>query len=182
MARQVAYGQNVLLYGSPNKIGTPDTQAIAWSIDAWCLGADGIVPWNTIGSEKSWTEPDQTCLFYPHKDGPVPSRRLFAFTQGQQLIEYLSIYRALTEASRDAVAAALRSAVALDGALKKTSEDDAGTMNYGKVTPASLAAVRDGLGRWLGEKKPAHRAEWVERRRLKRTDDRPDSVFFAQPR
>ena len=108
----------------------PNIQCSAWCLDAWCLGADGVVPWNTIGTARSWTEPDQTCLFYPTEKGPLPSLRLKAFCHGQQLVEYLVIFTQLAGHDRRSVAEALRRELGLDGLLKKTSEDDAGTMSY----------------------------------------------------
>ena len=126
LARQARYGQRVFLYGSPNKIGTPNLQCSAWCLDAWCLGADGVVPWNTIGTARSWTEPEQTCLFYPTEQGPLASLRLKAFCHGQQLVEYLTIFTRLAGHDRRWVAEALRRELGLDGLLKKTSEGDAG--------------------------------------------------------
>ena len=108
LARQARFGQRILLYGSPNKIGTPNLQSSAWCLDAWCLGADGVVPWNTIGTANSWTEPDQTCLFYPTQKGPLPSLRLKAFCHGQQLVEYLAIFSQLSGHDRRSVADAVR--------------------------------------------------------------------------
>ena len=121
LARQARYGQKVFLYGSPNKIGTPNLQCSAWCLDAWCLGADGVVPWNTIGTARSWAEPEQTCLFYPSEQGPLPSLRLKAFCHGQQLVEYLTIFTQLAGHDRRSVAAALRRELGLDGLLTRTS-------------------------------------------------------------
>ncbi len=147
LARQARFGQRILTYGSPNKIGTPNLQASAWCLDAWCLGADGVVPWNTIGTANSWTEPDQTCLFYPTAKGPLPSLRLKAFCHGQQLVEYLTIFTRLTGHDRRAVAEAVRREVGLAGRLRKASDDDAGSMSYDGVSAEGLERLRYRLAR-----------------------------------
>lgn len=179
LARQARYGQALFLYGSPNKIGSPNLQGPAWCLDAWCLGADGVVPWNTIGKARSWTEPDQTCLFYPTEKGPLPSLRLKAFCHGQQLVEYAVIFTRLAGHERRAVAEALRRELGLDGAIQKTSEDDAGTMSYDRLSPERLEAVRRRLGAWIAAQKPADRLSWSEPRSFGPIDARPDEAFFV---
>jgi hypothetical protein len=181
LARQARFGQRVLLYGSPNKIGTPNLQCSAWCLDAWCLGADGVVPWNTIGTARSWTEPDQTCLFYPSEHGPLPSLRLKAFCHGQQLVEYITIFTQLAGHDRRSVAEALQRELGLDGLLKKTSEDDAGTMSYDRLSPESMERLRCRLGAWISAQKPADRAAWTTSRTFGPVDGRPDKSFFAIP-
>ena len=179
LARQARFGQKVLLYGSPNKIGTPNLQSSAWCLDAWCLGADGVVPWNTIGTARSWTEPDQTCLFYPTEKGPLPSLRLKAFCHGQQLVEYLVIFTQLAGHDRRSVAEAVRRKMGLDGRLTKTSEDDAGSMSYDRFSPESLELLRFRLGSWIAAQKPADRRAWTEPRPFGPVDARLDESFFV---
>jgi len=169
LARQARYGQKVLLYGSPNKIGSPNVRSSAWCLDAWCLGADGVVPWNTIGTSRSWTEPDQTCLFYPAEQGPLPSLRLKAFCHGQQLVEYLVIFAQLAGHDRRSVAEALRRELKLNGQLTKTSEEDSGTMSYEGLTPDGLERLRWRIGSWISARKPADRESWITPRSFGRS-------------
>jgi hypothetical protein len=179
LARQARFGQRVLLYGSPNQIGTPNLQASAWCVDAWCLGADGVVPWNTIGTARSWTEPDRTCLFYPGEKGPMPSLRLKAFCHGQQLVEYLTIFTQLAGHDRRSVAEAVRREMELGGRLTKTSEADAGTVSYDRLSPESLEHLRVRLGSWIAAQRPADRKAWVAPRPFGPVDTRPDTSFFV---
>jgi hypothetical protein len=179
LARQARYGHKFLVYGSPNKIGTPNRQCSAWCLDAWCLGADGVVPWNTIGNARSWTAPDQTCLFYPTEQGPLPSLRLKAYCHGQQLIEYVTIFTQLAGHDRRGVAEALRRELGLEGLLTKTSADDAGTMRYDRLSPHRLELLRFRLGAWIAAKKPADRKSWAVPRPFGPVDPRPDQDFFV---
>ncbi len=162
-SRQAAFGHRVYMYGSANAIGTPDVQAVAWALDAWTLGADGIVPWQTIGTQDSWTKPDQLSLFYPAKDRVVPSVRLAAMCAAQQTVEYITLLQQIAKLSRADLAAALRAELQLDaGALKKTSEDDAGTLSYAAVTPEKVASLRRRIATWLDAQQPAPKAQLID--------------------
>ena len=69
-------------------------QPVGWCLDAWTLGSDGVLPWQTVGSADSWKRADPLALFYPGRDpgaAPVPSLRLKAFLRGQQDVEYLTL-------------------------------------------------------------------------------------------
>jgi hypothetical protein len=147
LRRQQRQNHRVLMYGSAAEIGTPVLHATAWCLDAWCLGADGVVPWQTIGTDDSWTRPDTLCLFYPTSDAtaPVPSLRLKAFTAGQQLVEYATLLQYAGGYRREDVARLVRQSLGLDGALRKKSEDDAGTIEYAAVPPQALSAFRHRL-------------------------------------
>ncbi len=89
--------QLVMIYGSANPLGTNNVQTLAWAWDSWLRGGDGILPWQTIGTNKSWETPDECSLFYPAKSGatgtsssaPVPSIRLKAYCYAQQDVERL---------------------------------------------------------------------------------------------
>src|SRR4029077_11602185 len=43
--RKRVLGEIVLEYGSTNSIDGSNVQPVAWCLDAWSLGADGIIPW-----------------------------------------------------------------------------------------------------------------------------------------
>lgn len=81
-------------YGEANSPEAPDIAAEAWCVRAWLAGADGVVPWQTVGSEEALTKPDPTALLVPGRafgiDGPVAGLRLKALRRGQQDAEYLA--------------------------------------------------------------------------------------------
>jgi hypothetical protein len=92
--RKHRFGQETVLYGSNNPVGTSNAMAVAWSWDSWGLGADGVLPWQTIGNANSWNVADELALFYPSnvtsQTKPVPSIRLKAYCYGQQDVELLN--------------------------------------------------------------------------------------------
>ena len=140
-------------------------QPVAWCLDAWCLGADGVLPWQTIGTKESWDKPDALSLFYPARkpqDPAVsPSLRLKSYREGQQLVEYLTAYTLETGQSRQAVAEAVRQFLGLEVDLKKKNSEDAGTAEYKPAVAQKLMELRERLGVFLDSKHPAAQKQLV---------------------
>jgi len=164
MGRARTLGTFVSMYGSANPIGTSNATTAAWCVESWALGADGVVPWQTIGTPEAWTKPDDLAVLYQTPEGPVPSLRLKAFRAGQQLVEYLTIYCAVSGEERDAVGAAVLAEPGLRATMRKSSEDDAGSSVFGPEAHASLATLRHRIGSWLDAKAPAPRDRWHDPR------------------
>ncbi len=164
IARAQHFHNLVYMYGSANAIGTPNVSNAAWCVEAWALGADGVVPWQTVGTTTSWQKPDDLSLFYPTPNGPVPSQRLKTFRAGQQLVEYLTIFTALSGQSRQSVAVAVLNEPGLRASTVKKNDDDAGKSAFGKETHISLTTLRMRLGQWLDAKAPLARDRWHDPR------------------
>ncbi|MBL9179917.1 MAG: DUF4091 domain-containing protein [Verrucomicrobiaceae bacterium] len=162
--RAEACGNLYYMYGSANAIGTPNIANAAWCVESWSLGADGVVPWNTIGKEAAWQTPDELSVMYPAANGPVPSLRLKTFRAGQQLVEYLTQYRAVSGASRESVMAAVRAISGLGATLVKKNEEDAGKSQFGTATQSAFEALRMRLGAFLDAKAPAPKNRWHDPR------------------
>jgi len=162
--RALDCGNLVYMYGGANAIGTPNVANAAWCVEAWSLGADGVVPWNTIGRAESWTTPDELSLFYPTPNGPVPSLRLKTFRAGQQLVEYLAQYAAVSGQSRGSLMAAVRGIPGLAATLVKKSEEDAGKSQFGAATQPAFEELRMRLGFYLDGKAPEARERWHDPR------------------
>lgn len=164
IGRAGKFGNLVYMYGSANRIGTPNIMPAAWCVETWALGADGVVPWQTIGRADAWSKPDDLSIFYPTPNGPVPSLRLKSFRAGQQLAEYLTMFTVLSGESREAVGAAVLAEPGLRAALEKKSETDAGSSLFGAEAYRSLNALRLRLGTWLDARSPKPRERWHDPR------------------
>ncbi len=153
-------GQLVLEYGGSSAIDAPNVQGAAWCVDAWSLGLDGVIPWQTIGRAESWTTADELALFYPPRPGvdagPVPSIRLKSYRRGQQDVEYLALLAAVEGEPRWAIGSRVREALHLAGERQKTGpgEDDAGSIRYGRLQPRDLWSLRHRVGSALSEAHP----------------------------
>lgn len=158
IARAERLGNLVYMYGTPEPPGSRRSASTAWCVETWALGADGVVPWQTVGTQASWQEPDALALFYPTSAGPVPSIRLKAFCSGQQLVEYLTIYTALTGQHRRSVGAAVLAHLGRQDPAVPSG--DPATASDPNAVAAALRDLRFALGTWLNARAPGDRDSW----------------------
>ncbi len=142
--RKFRDGGMVVLYGSNNPIGTNNVMPVAWCWDAWCLGADGVLPWQTIGQVASWDQADELALFYPNpKDpntAPSPSIRLKAYCYGQQDAELLRLLVQHLGVDRYALGQQLQKELNWHPTDRAggTGNEPAGWSDYSRQTPEQL--------------------------------------------
>ncbi len=151
VARKKKFGTMAYMYGGANPIQSPYATVAAWSVDAWAQGADGVVPWQTIGTPQSWETPDELSVFYPTKEGPLPSVRLKSFRAGQQLVEYLNRYAQVAQIDPYALRQWIRTQPQWSGQLQKKDEEDAGNQVYSPQSGRDLEQLRYRLGSLLEE-------------------------------
>ncbi len=170
--RQRRSGMVVFEYGSSNPIEAANVQPAGWCVSAWCLGADGVVPWQTIGDDGSWAKADELSLFYPGSQvgspDPIPSVRLKAYRRGQQDVEYLTLLAQALKAPRCAVGEAVQRDLHLVGTAKKGPDvggiEDAGIVTFDRLSPASLWELRTRVGAILSKAKPEPKRRLVDLR------------------
>lgn len=154
--RRAGFGETVVEYGTSNRPDQSNIQPAAWCVDAWALGIDGVLPWQTIGNDQSWKQGDELSLFYPPRGdqpGPVPSVRLKAYRRGQQDVEYLSLATERLGLPRWEVGQQVRQALGLDGTSARGAREstgnrgneDAGRIAYGELRPQELDALRKAI-------------------------------------
>jgi hypothetical protein len=161
--QQILHGDTYFAeYGTANKIEASNIQPLLWCLSAWAKGAMGVLPWQTIGNEKSWVNATQTALFYPHPDGPKPSVRLKAFTRGQQDVEYLQLLGDVLKVLRFEIARWLKEQINLKENYYKANPTDAGTVDFSDVTSIDLWKLRYRIGEFLSKKPPPYRRALVE--------------------
>jgi hypothetical protein len=165
--RKEAQRQIVVEYGSTNPVEESNVQPVGWSLDAWSLGVDGVLPWQTVGRGDSWTEADELALFYPGRRGkvPAPSVRLKAFRRGQQDVEYLTLLSLTTGEPRWAVGRRVRETLGLAGergASGFSGGEDAGVVRYGRLRPQDAWSLRVRLGQALSDLHPAPKSKLVD--------------------
>lgn len=163
------FGEIVAEYGGTGPIEESNVQPAAWCLDAWAFGADGVLPWQTVGTAESWEKADELSLFYPPRagkdEGPVPSARLKSYRRGQQDVEYLTLWSQLRGEPRRAVGRLVREALRLEAERRGTGfagGEDAGRLQYGKLRPEDLWALRLRIGRALSDAHPGPRRRLVE--------------------
>ena len=168
--RKEAEGQVVVEYGGANVIEDSNLQGVAWCLDAWSLGVDGVLPWQTIGRSESWTTADDLSLFYPSRSGgePSPSIRLKAYRRGQQDVEYLTLLGQLEGEPRLLVGQRVRDELKLAGERKTAGGDDAGRIGYARLRPRDEWALRVRVGEAISARHPAPKRRLVDLRTPRR--------------
>ncbi len=184
--RKRRFGEIVVTYGGTNPIPASNLQPVGWSLDAWAMGADGVLPWQTIGTSRSWQQGDELALFYPLPEldrgtgrpartgttgtreadlGVVPSIRLKAYRRGQQDVEYLTLWMRQCGLPRETVGRQVREALHLTGSRQATETggaEDAGRIEYSGLRPQDLWALRMRLGEALSRAHPAPQSRLVD--------------------
>jgi len=92
-------GIEVRTYGATNPDNESNTKTLAWILNVWANGADGVLPWQPLGENKALEMNDHgisggNALLVPGKRfnlNVVGDMRLKALRDGQQMIEYLCI-------------------------------------------------------------------------------------------
>jgi len=138
-------GEEVWIYGGV-PIGGSGEAGRAWTIQCFLDGGDGVVPWLALGTVKAWDQMEDTALLLPPKPGmerrPYATLRLKGLRRGEQDVELLRLLLAKMKASREEVKGGLAQALGLLGSFKKTSERDAGQIDYGHLDPDRFEALR----------------------------------------
>jgi hypothetical protein len=141
-------GEEVWIYGGV-PIGGSGESARAWTIQCYLDGADGLLPWLALGSPKAWKEPEDTAILLPPQKGmekrPYATLRLKGLRRGQQDVELIRLAALKLKASRDEVRAGIARSLGLIGSFVKTSEVDAGQIDYGKLDPDKFEVLRRSL-------------------------------------
>ena len=168
--RKQAQGQVVVEYGTANAIEGSNMQGVGWCLDAWSLGIDGVLPWQTIGRAESWTKADPLALFYPSRRGgePSPSIRLKAYRRGQQDVEYLTLLGQATGEPRWALGLRVREELKLVGERTTSGGEDAGRVDYDRLRPVDEWALRQRLGEALSALHPEPKRRLVDFRTPRR--------------
>ncbi len=169
--RKERFGQIVVDYGSTNALEESNVQPVGWCLDSWCLGSNGVVPWQTVGNDGSWKQADPLALFYPGRpagyDGPIPSIRLKAYRRGQQDVEYLTLLTQLLGDPAWAVGEAVRQELGLEAQRRGTGYrdgEDAGIVEYARLLPEGVWAVRIRVGQAISDRHPTPRRKVTDLR------------------
>ena len=103
--------------------------------------------------------------------GVIPSIRLKAYRRGQQDVEYLTLWALLRHEPRWAVGRQVRAALNLAGTRQGTGitgAEDAGRIDYARLRPQDLWALRVRVGEVLSQAHPAPARQLVDFRTPRR--------------
>jgi len=142
-------GERIWTYGSSNNVDDTNRTILAWVLEAYCNGASGVVPWQTVNRDgTAMTKADQLGLFIFAKDpagkpAVYHSMRLDAYRRAEQDIEYLELLRKKLRFTPGQMRAFVGQYVDLTGKVVKQYEADAGTARFGKLSPEAFRQLRE---------------------------------------
>lgn len=141
-------GEEVWIYGGV-PISRGGEAGRAWTIQCYLDGAQGLLPWLALGTPKAWDKEEDTALLLPPKAGmekrAYATLRLKGLRRGEQDVELLHLLLQKMKATREDVRGGIAQALGLLGDFKKTSEVDAGRIDYGQLDPDKFEALRRAL-------------------------------------
>ncbi len=146
--RQRKDGLKVWIYGTSNAVDESNRQILAWALDSWQYGAEGIVPWQTVDKTgKALKQADQLGLFiYDHDEAGKTvirhSVRLKAYRDAEQLIALLKLVKDRYQLSTGQMQEFLQHYVPLTGSVRKVNDDDAGTSQYQPAQTLAIDKIR----------------------------------------
>ena len=154
-------GLTNMTYGSANQDTQSNTQTVTAMLYAWSHGADGFMPWQTLGDDASLDKNDNgpgTALLVPGTRFGHPvigDMRLKAMRDGQQAIEYLALLTARHHLKREQVDALLVKALSISTSTGVgTGPDDAGAARFSAIKDWQLSALRRRLAELITSKQP----------------------------
>jgi hypothetical protein len=144
-------GLKLMTYGSANPDNESNTRSVVWLLNAWLNGANGALPWQTLGDEKALDVNDAAAgggnaLIVPgDRFGleAVGDMRLKALRDGQQLVEYLKLLAERRGLQREQVRAMVQAALQLQaGTRPGAGADNADALQFGTLQAWQLSELR----------------------------------------
>jgi hypothetical protein len=142
-------GLGIRAYGSVNPATESNTQTISALLRVWAHGANGFLPWQTLGDDASLDAVDNvagTSLMVPgtrFERPVVGDMRLNALRDGEQIIEYLVILMERYRLQREQVAALLGRVLPLSTADATGGvPDDADAGRFSTLQDWQIAGLR----------------------------------------
>jgi hypothetical protein len=152
-------GLKPMVYGSVNRDTESNTRTVAWMLNAWLNGANGVLPWQTLGNDAALDDGDDAigggaALLVPGGRFGVPvvaDMRLKALRDGQQLIEYLTIVADSEGLTREQVKRMVESSLEVRATATSDAVDDADGTQGVDLAHADIQRLRRALaGRITG--------------------------------
>ncbi|MEA1996809.1 MAG: hypothetical protein U9N45_04195, partial [Gemmatimonadota bacterium] len=148
-SRMEKYGEEIRNYGRFNNLEDTNLTTTAWPLKVYLNHGSGLLPWQTIGSDRSFESFQNTAVLYPGVrfgiQGPLASLRLKAARLGTENVVLLDMLARRRFWTREQAALAVAEHVSLGGGTETEFFDDAGGISFGSLKPAELSSLRKRL-------------------------------------
>lgn len=134
-------------YGSCNSPERSDWETVAWCVQAFAHGCEGVVPWQSLAGEGALQKPDTNGLIVnagPHGHA-VASLRVHALRQGAQIAELLRLLQLQRGWSRAHIRLLVERELGLAGTFSQAFSDEAAAITFSGVDGERLLRFEQGL-------------------------------------
>jgi len=144
-------GLKLMTYGSANPDNESNTRSVVWILNAWTNGANGVLPWQTLGGDGALDSNDAgagggNALLVPGERfgrEVVADLRLKALREGEQVAEYLTLLAQRHNLQREQVKALVHRAMQFEaGTRAGTGADNADALQFSTLQAWQLTELR----------------------------------------
>jgi hypothetical protein len=134
-------------YGSCNKPERSDWESVAWCVNAFAHGCEGVVPWQSLAGADALRKPDPNGLIVDAgKHGhAVASLRVHALREGAQVCELLRLLQIRRGWSRDHVRLLVVRELGLAAEFAQQFNDEAAALSFAGADASGFLRFRRGL-------------------------------------
>jgi hypothetical protein len=143
-------------YGSCNKPERSDWESVAWCVQAFAHGCEGVVPWQSLAGGGALRKPDPNGLIVDAGEHghAVASLRVHALREGAQICELLRLLQIQRGWSRDHIRLLVGRELGLASEFSQRFSDEAAALSYANVDAAAFLRFRRGLLALLDAEQP----------------------------
>ncbi|MFQ5808540.1 MAG: GDSL-type esterase/lipase family protein, partial [Armatimonadota bacterium] len=144
-------GLKLMTYGSANRDTESNTGSVVWILNAWTNGANGVLPWQTLGNDKALDKNDgamgggNAMLVPGERFGleVVGDMRLKALREAQQIVEYLTILAERRNLQREQIKAMVHRAIDFGaGTRAGAGADNADALQFSTLKAWQISELR----------------------------------------
>ena len=175
-------GMLVYMYGSCNPVERNSYESAAWCLKAYSVGADGVLPWQSVGKDAALDKPDPNGLLVAGNRfamTAVPSLRVMALRHGAQQCELLKqLLDCNPEWNRWHALALIQQKVPLAAMLNLKNVDEASAATFQEMTSQNFADLKEGLLQMLSGSRFGGRATRAMPANLPASGPQPKVVTY----
>jgi hypothetical protein len=162
-------GMLVYIYGSCNPVERNSLESAAWCLKAFSVGADGVLPWQSVGRDAAFERPDPNGLLVAGNRfavTAVASMRVMALRHGAQQCELLrQVLDRNAGWSRWHALALVQQKVPLAAMGNLKNVDEASAAAFQAMTAQNFLELKEGLLQMLSAKAQEPGAERISAER-----------------
>jgi len=141
-------------YGACNNPKDSHWNSVAWCLQTYLAGGDGVLPWQSIRSRNAanslWNEDQQGLILLGVLGRPaIGSIRLKALRRGAQDCEYLITLAEKYRLNREQLRAMVAAKIPSKATYRQKFEDEAAAVTFSELDPAKFAELREGVAKLI---------------------------------